>query len=270
MTTASIATRWPRQQMLAVAAASPAAVARHDKDAWLGLFAPQAVVEDPVGTAPHDSPQAIERFYETFIAPNAISFTVNGDYLGDDTVVRDVVIRTEMASGALIDVPTHIAYRLVEQQGRLQVAHLAAHWELRQMVPLVLKQGRRGLQTMLALSARMLRLQGLGGCMAYSRGMLQGIFQQAHADVAALLQADCNFDNERLAADFAGVEWVGANNRQSSEQFRRQWAGHLRVSQINAAGFSASFVYAGERIRGVGFLEYDAITRRVKRLRMFQ
>jgi len=36
-------------QILNVAKASPAAVARHDGRAWVGLFSRHAVIEDPVG-----------------------------------------------------------------------------------------------------------------------------------------------------------------------------------------------------------------------------
>ena len=40
---------------LALAGRSPAAVAVHDKSAWLSLFARHNRVEDPVGSAPHVS-----------------------------------------------------------------------------------------------------------------------------------------------------------------------------------------------------------------------
>ena len=41
------------EELLELVNRSPAAVAIHDKQAWLELFSRAAVVQDPVGTAPH-------------------------------------------------------------------------------------------------------------------------------------------------------------------------------------------------------------------------
>ena len=64
-------------ELLAAVGRSPAAVAVHDRAAWVGLFSDGARVNDPVGSRPHVGRAAIEKFYDTFIAPNTITFHVN-------------------------------------------------------------------------------------------------------------------------------------------------------------------------------------------------
>jgi hypothetical protein len=42
-----------RKRCIETVMKSPAAVAAHDKAAWLSIFAELSVVEDPVGSKPH-------------------------------------------------------------------------------------------------------------------------------------------------------------------------------------------------------------------------
>src|SRR5690606_33906741 len=88
--------------LLTAVQASPRAVAAHDKDTWVSLFAPGAAVNDPVGSTPHVGPAAISRFYDTFIAPNTIAFHVDRDLVAGRTVVRDLSIETTMSTGATV------------------------------------------------------------------------------------------------------------------------------------------------------------------------
>ena len=74
--------------MLACVSASPEAVAAHDRAAWLGLFAENAEIHDPVGSRPHAGPAAIACFYDTFIAPNTIHFEVAHELACGDSVAR--------------------------------------------------------------------------------------------------------------------------------------------------------------------------------------
>ena len=68
---------------------SQAAVRAKDRDGWLSLFAPDAVVQDPIGPSPfdpdgagHRGPAAIAAFYDTVIAPNdLITFEIESSYL---------------------------------------------------------------------------------------------------------------------------------------------------------------------------------------------
>ena len=87
---------------------SRAAVHARDRDAWLDLFADDAVVQDPVGPSAfdpegkgHHGRQAIAAFYDTVIAPSeAIDFEITGSYLCGDEVADVGIIRTTLAGGA--------------------------------------------------------------------------------------------------------------------------------------------------------------------------
>ncbi|MGB0213112.1 nuclear transport factor 2 family protein, partial [Algiphilus sp.] len=136
---------WPAEAMLACVRASPEAVAAHDKAAWLGLFADDAEVHDPVGSRGHRGHSAISRFYDTFIARNEIRFEVLAEGACDDIVFRDVVIHTRMGTGLTVAVPAHLRYQLVaDDDGALRIRRLDAHWELRRMIGQSLHAGPRG------------------------------------------------------------------------------------------------------------------------------
>lgn len=158
------------EALLAVAKASPAAVARHDRDAWLSLFATNALVNDPVGSRPHVGRAALGRFYDTFIAPNAIRFEVHREKVTGMTVMRDVSIVTTMSSGLTISVPAIIRYEIVEEFGQLKIRGLYAYWRLLPMIGQVLGSGIKGLMTMASLSVQMLKHQGLRGVLGFMRG----------------------------------------------------------------------------------------------------
>jgi len=92
--------------------ASMAAVEAHDREAWLALFADDAVVEDPVGPslfdpegAGHRGPEAIASFYDTVIAANeSIRFDIRQSFLcGDEG--RIAAIRAYWEPGAIRPVP---------------------------------------------------------------------------------------------------------------------------------------------------------------------
>jgi hypothetical protein len=91
-----------REALLAVVERSPACVAVHDRAGWLDLFSDDAVVEDPVGSAP--APKAsgvLGRFYDTFIArvaggrrldPAVVREAAQGRvWLGEDALERHLV-----------------------------------------------------------------------------------------------------------------------------------------------------------------------------------
>jgi SnoaL-like domain len=77
--------------------------------AWLSLFAPDAVVEDPIGPSPldpegvgHRGPAAIAAFYDTVIAPaGRITFQIERSYLcGDGLADGDPASLQEVANMA--------------------------------------------------------------------------------------------------------------------------------------------------------------------------
>lgn len=149
--------------------ASPRAVAAHDRSAWVGLFARDAVVNDPVGSAPHTGHEAITRFYETFIAPNDIVFEVAHDFAGPATVLRDLTVSITMPTGARVRVPMHLRYELTEEDGELRIAHLAAYWELLPMIGQLLGTGLAGWRAGARLGGLLLRNQGPDGLIGMAR-----------------------------------------------------------------------------------------------------
>ncbi len=65
------------------AIASMTAVENGDRDGWLALFHPDAVVEDPIGPSMfdpeglgHHGHEGIGKFYDTVIAPNSCAFEI--------------------------------------------------------------------------------------------------------------------------------------------------------------------------------------------------
>lgn len=120
-----------RTEVIDLVRSSPEFVAAHDKDGWLGIFAGQHVVEDPVGWRPvrSDEPGALARFWDAFIAPNDIEFQVAQDWVDGFDVVRDVTIVTTLPNGVQVRTPAHLIYQTVYEDGPLKVRRMAAHWE---------------------------------------------------------------------------------------------------------------------------------------------
>lgn len=114
-------------KFLALVEKSPEAVAVHDKNAWLALFAQYHVVEDPVGSTAHvggiyDGKSGLRgtaklaRFFDTFIAPNKICFEVTKDIVCDTHVLRDLTIHIAMSDKVQVHVPMHLLYELCEEK----------------------------------------------------------------------------------------------------------------------------------------------------------
>ncbi len=114
---------------------SRAAVARKDRDGWLALFAPDGVVQDPVGPSPfdpegkgHRGRDAIAKFYDTIIAPaEKIEFEITQSYLAGDEVADVGIIRTTLAGGKHMGV-VHLV-QVYRSNGAGQLASLRAFWE---------------------------------------------------------------------------------------------------------------------------------------------
>ncbi len=114
---------------------SQAAVQARDRQAWLDLFAPDAVVADPIGSSPldpagkgHRGAAAIAAFYDTVIAPNEeIRFEIERSYLCGDEVADVGVIRTTLPGGRHVVVVRGVYTYRADGAGRL--AALRAFWE---------------------------------------------------------------------------------------------------------------------------------------------
>ncbi|AXK86740.1 nuclear transport factor 2 family protein [Nocardia farcinica] len=114
--------------------ASQAAVRARDKQAWLALFAPDAVVEDPIGPSGfdpegkgHHGTEAIAAFWDKAIAPTeSIEFLFGDSFACGNEVAFTGVIRSRLG-GHVIDAEGVFTYR-VDAAGKL--AALRAYWEV--------------------------------------------------------------------------------------------------------------------------------------------
>jgi len=109
-----------------------AAVAR-DKQAWLDLFAEDAIVEDPIGPSHfdpegngHRGKQAIAAFFDMAIAPSELEFHFEKSYVcgAEEANTGHIVI---VASGYRVIAEGVFTYR-VNAEGK--IAALRAYWEL--------------------------------------------------------------------------------------------------------------------------------------------
>ena len=231
---------------------SPVAVAAHDKQAWLDLFATYSLVEDPVGSRPivsrpGDSAEhgPLASFYETFIAPNDIRFEVQRDTVCRQYVWRDLDIHINMASGAKVVTPVHLLYELVEEGGEPKIFRLAAHWELRN----TMSQQSGGM----AALWRMLRHMGITGVFGFMRA-LSSVGEDGKRQVrqfASLFNAADWSGLDRLFATQIPEIRLVARGESCSPRDLVYLGNELSFSKVLAAG---EFVSAGFQLRREGRL----------------
>lgn len=112
---------------------SMAAVEAGDRETWLGLFADDAVVEDPIGPSPldpegrgHHGRDAIAAFFDTMIAPSQVRFDITSSYAAGNEVANVGTITTTLADGTRVVVEGVFCYR-VGDDGLIR--SLRAFWE---------------------------------------------------------------------------------------------------------------------------------------------
>jgi steroid delta-isomerase len=108
------------------------AATAHDKEAWLAVFADDAVIEDPIGPSHfdpegkgHRGKEAIAKFYDMAIAPSQLEFHFDKTYVcgNEEANVGHIVI---VASGYRVEAEGVFTYR-VNDAG--QIVALRAYWE---------------------------------------------------------------------------------------------------------------------------------------------
>ncbi|QIS15098.1 nuclear transport factor 2 family protein [Nocardia arthritidis] len=255
-------------ELLAAVQASPRAVTAHDRAAWVGLFTADAVVNDPVGSRPHTGRDAIERFYDTFIAPNTIVFAASHDIVCPPTVFRDLTIEITMSAGATVAVPMHLRYDLADQDGHWKIARLHAHWELGPMIGQLLRTGGPGLLAGLQLGRRLVRHQGIGG----ATGMLRALVgvgdagkDEAERVFSAAAATEIGDIRGLLGADTI-VELGG--NRVTIEEFTNRTRNMVWDKLIAAGNTVTASVLIGEA-PGIALVEFVSSTGRITAVRLF-
>ena len=176
---------------LAAVERSPAAFTVHDRDAWVGAFTADGVVEDPVGSQPHRGTAALARFYDTFIGPRDIAFHRDVDIVAGATVIRDLELEVGMSAGLTMRIPAYLRYRVADEQGETKIAAMQAFWELPAMVAQFLRSGVRSVPAGVQLSRGLLGNQGVVGALGFLGGF-RGVgaagkrhFEQFLADARA-------------------------------------------------------------------------------------
>jgi ketosteroid isomerase-like protein len=109
------------------------AVQRGDKDAWLAIFADDAVVQDPVGESPldptglgHQGKAAISTFWDTVIAANPIRMDLRSSHAGGDEVANAIRMTTTLPDGTQVGCELVAIYRVGDDG---LVRSLRAFWE---------------------------------------------------------------------------------------------------------------------------------------------
>ena len=118
---------------------SIAAVQAKDREAWLSLFADDAVVQDPVGVSfldetgeGHRGLTAIGAFFDANIAPvQDIRFELHDSFAAGDEVANVATIHMTLEGGATTRCEGVFVYR-VRDDGKL--VSLRAFWEVDRML----------------------------------------------------------------------------------------------------------------------------------------
>jgi len=267
--------------------ASPEAVARHDRPAWIGLFSRHAVIEDPVGSRPHQSGLSdrrsgvrgagpIERFYDTFIGPNEITFHVAHDIVAGPLVVRDLEIELVMAEGVTVRVPMHLVYEITTEDGRLKICHLRAHWEMLPMVRQVLSKGWPGGMVLNRLGLRLIATQGLGGVFGFSRAVL-GMHAAGKRALLRFVDAVNRQDGATLTAlfdaDNEGISFPRQSRCVAPAALCERSALSLSTTKLISSGYVTSCTFSARsgsaQATGVGLFEFNSRTRKLHAVQLF-
>jgi ketosteroid isomerase-like protein len=80
-------------------------VRSHDREGWLGLYAEDAVIEDPIGVSMldpegkgHRGPAAREAFWDNFIAPADIDIEILHSYAAGMECANHIIITTLLSA----------------------------------------------------------------------------------------------------------------------------------------------------------------------------
>lgn len=180
-------------ELLSAVARSPEMVAAHDREGWVGLFADDFRVDDPVGSRPvlpDDGPDpkaSLRRFWDAFIAANDIRFEVHHEVPRDDHVVRDVTIHTRMPEGVEIQTPAHLRYDFRRGDDGLEITHMQAFWELVPNLRQSIRPTTAHARALTAMPARMVRAQGVGGLAGFMSAMRGSVGRRGKLAVLDLL-----------------------------------------------------------------------------------
>jgi hypothetical protein len=256
--------------LLAVVEQSPRAAAAHDRAAWVGLFAGDGRVEDPVGSRPHIGPAQIGAFYDTFIGPRDIVFHRGLDIVRGSVVVRDLELEVTMDKAVTMRIPAFLRYDLHEVDGEWKFVALRAYWELPAMMRQFLRNGRRAVAPALRLSQGLLRNQRISGTVGFMTGFRPGVTRNKN-QVARFVQAAGRADRaavmQTLSCDAAVT--FGDDDNAGLDELVEELAGASWAKMLAAGNTVTVSIDSGHR-RGVLFADLTRRGDAVTRVRYFQ
>lgn len=116
---------------------SRAFVQAADREGWLGIFADDAVVQDPVGVSfldetgeGHKGREGIGRFWDEVISQNPVRMDIVSSHAGGDEVANYLTITTSFPDGSTVAGEMVAIYRV---DGEGKVLSLRAFWEVDQL-----------------------------------------------------------------------------------------------------------------------------------------
>jgi Nuclear transport factor 2 (NTF2) domain len=256
----------PPAALLAAVERSPQAAGSHDRSGWVGLFAPDGSIEDPVGSRPHRGRQQIESFYDTFIGPRDITFHRNADAIVGTTVVRDVELEVRMGSSVTMEIPAYLRYDL---DGDLKIARLQAFWQLPAMVRQFAGSGLGAVPAGLQLSRALLFNQGLAGTAGFLSGF-GGVGARGKRYFGGLLDEACAGDEVAIKRRLAAPTLItrGDTDRIGTSELAALMTGARWEKMIGAGRQVVARVRSDDR-RFVVFGEFESHSPRLSVVRVF-
>lgn len=104
-----------------------------DKEGWVGLFAEDAIVQDPVGESPIDPSgkgiqgrEAIAEFFDLYVAPGEMDFHIESSFPAGDECANKVVLTKTMEGGISINNPMVVVYTANDAG---EITLMRAFWE---------------------------------------------------------------------------------------------------------------------------------------------
>ncbi len=121
------------QAALAASRLSGQYVEQGNKEAWLGLFSEEAIVQDPVGKSPldpsgegHHGKVAIAGFWDLIIAPGQIEFTIMSSFPAGDECANVVRLVNTLPGDITMQMEMVVVYK-ADDAGK--ISSLKAYWD---------------------------------------------------------------------------------------------------------------------------------------------
>jgi len=268
---------------------SPQAVAIHDKQAWISIFAKYYIVEDPIGASPHcgglydavsgeRGNASIDRFYETFIAPNKILFEVAQDIVCGQHVVRDLTVHIQMSDSLKASVPMHLLYELVEENGKedWKIQRLAAHWELMPMMGQIFGKGLACAPVLFALTVRMFKYQKSSGILGFCKAAFT-IGNHGKTSVENFVAAVNNHNLKAMEELFCNPLAEDSLYVSEKKTVLAEWLNQdIKILQFNKMLVAGNFVSVSMHLsinntqkNGVAFFEFNNINKKIHTLKVY-